>query len=71
MLCATHECADASRTRLNRQKTKHVLMSNVEFHLLCVEVDLDLGCHLVIGVVLGLTTQTQLPITEFFSLWIW
>ena len=36
-----------------------MLMSSVEFHVLCVEVCLDLGCHVVIGVVLGFTTQTQ------------
>ena len=29
-----------------------MLMSSVEFHVLCVEVGLDLGCHVVIGVVL-------------------
>ena len=39
--------------------TKHMLMSSVEFHVLCVEVGLDLGGHVVIGVVLGFTTQTQ------------
>ena len=31
--------------------TKRMLMSNVECHVLCVEVGLDLGCHVVIGVV--------------------
>ena len=36
-----------------------MLMSSVEFHVLCVEVGLDLGCHVVIGVLLGFTTQTQ------------
>ena len=36
-----------------------MLMSSVEFHVLCVEVGLDPGCHVVIGVVLGFTTQTQ------------
>ena len=29
-----------------------MLMSSVEFHVLCVEIGLDLGCHVVIGVVL-------------------
>ena len=50
MWCATHECADANRTRLDRQKAKHMLMSKVEFHVLCMGVGLDLGCHVVIGV---------------------
>ena len=36
-----------------------MLMSKVGFHVLCVEVGLDLGCHVVIGVVLGFTTQTR------------
>ena len=36
-----------------------MLMSSVEFHVLCMEVGLDLGCHVVIGVVLGFTTQTR------------
>ena len=40
---------------------KHMLMSSVEFHVRCVEVGLGLGCHVVIGVVLGFTTQTQYP----------
>ena len=39
--------------------TKHMLMSSVEYHVLCVEVGLDLDGHVVIGVVLGFTTQTQ------------
>ena len=43
-----------------------MLMSSVEFHVLCVEVGLDLGCHVVIGVVLGFTTQTQYQVQSFF-----
>ena len=27
------------------KKAKHMLMSSVEFHVLCMEVGLDLGCH--------------------------
>ena len=27
-----------------------MLMSGVEFHVLCVKVGLDLGCHVVIGI---------------------
>ena len=38
-----------------------MLMSSVEFHVVCMEVGLDLCCHVVIGVVLGVTTQTQYP----------
>ena len=38
-----------------------MLMSSVEFHVRCVEVGLGLGGHVVIGVVLGITTQTQYP----------
>ena len=45
-----------------------MLMSNVEFHVLCVEVGLDLGCHVVIGVVLGFTTQTQYQVQSSFLL---
>ena len=45
-----------------------MLMSSVEFHVLCVEVGLDLGCHVVIGVVLGFTTQTQYQIQSSFLL---
>ena len=35
-----------------------MLMSSVEFHVLCLEVGLDIGCHVVIGVVrlVGFTT---------------
>ena len=33
-----------------------MLMSDVDFHVFCVEVSLVLGCHVVIGVVLGFTT---------------
>ena len=58
MWCAIHECAEARRTRLN----------SVEFHVLCVEVGLDLGCHVVIGVVLGFTTQTQYQVQSSFLL---
>ena len=62
---STSQC----RTRLNRQKeTKHMLMSSVEFHVLCVEVGLDLGCHVVIGVVLGFSTQTQYQVQCSFLL---
>ena len=60
MWCATRECADGKQNKTKQTEgTKHMLMSNVEFHVLCVEVGLDLGCHVVIGVVLGFTTQTQ------------
>ena len=46
MWCATHECADAQAERdLTDKGAKHILMSNVEFHVLCVEVGLDLGCR--------------------------
>ena len=45
-----------------------MLMSSVEFHVLCVEVGLDLGCHVVIGVVLGFTTQTQYQVQNSFLL---
>ena len=45
-----------------------MLKSNVEFHVLCVEVGLDLGCHVVTGVVLGFTTQTQYQIQSSFLL---
>ena len=38
-----------------------MLMSSVEFHVLCVEVGVDLGGHVAIGVVLGFTTKTQYP----------
>ena len=47
---------------------KHMLMPSVEFHVLCVEVGLDLGCHVVIGVVLGFTTQTQYQVQISFLL---
>ena len=43
-----------------------MLMSSVEFHMLCVEVGLDLGCHVVIGVVLGFTTLTQYQVQSSF-----
>ena len=43
-----------------------MLMSSVEFHVLCVEVGLDLGCHVVIDVVLGFTTQTQYQVQSSF-----
>ena len=33
--------------------------SRVDVHVLCVEGALGLGGHVVIGVVLGFTTQTQ------------
>ena len=45
-----------------------MLMSNVEFHVLCVKVGLDLGCHVVIGVVLGFTAQTQYQVKSSFLL---
>ena len=45
-----------------------MLMSNVEFHVLCVEVGLDLGGHVVIAVVLGFTTQTQYQVQSSFLL---
>ena len=45
-----------------------MLMSSAEFHVLCVEVGLDLGCHVVIGVVLGFTTQTQYQVQSSFLL---
>ena len=45
-----------------------MFMSSVEFHVLCVEVGLDLGCHVVIGVVLGFTTQTQYQVQSSFLL---
>ena len=35
-------------------------MSSVEFHVLCVEVGLDLGCHVVIGVALGFTRRRNI-----------
>ena len=41
-------------------------MSSVKSHVLCVEVGLDLGCHVVIGVVLGFTTQTQYQVQSSF-----
>ena len=47
-----------------------MFMSNVEFHVLCVEVGLDLGCHVVIGVVLGLTTQGRNTKHRVLSFWI-
>ena len=59
MWCAI-KC-DENGKRQTDKGTKHMLMSSVEFHVLCVEVGLDLGCHVVIGVVLGFTTQTQYP----------
>ena len=37
------------------------LHSRVDVHVRCVEGALGLGCHVVIGVVLGFTTQTQYP----------
>ena len=43
-------------------------MSSVEFHVLCVEVGLDLDGHVVIGVVLGFTTQTQYQMQGSFLL---
>ena len=36
--------------------------SRVEVHVRCVESALGLGGHVVIGVVLGFTTQTQFPV---------
>ena len=45
-----------------------MLMSSVEFHVLCMEVGPDLGCHVVIGVVLGFTTQTQYQVQSSFLL---
>ena len=45
-----------------------MLMSSVEFHVLCMEVGLDLGCHVVIGVVLDFTAQTQYQIQSSFLL---
>ena len=42
-----------------------MLMSSVEFHVLCVEVGLDLGGHVVIGVV-SLHHTYAIPSTEFF-----
>ena len=65
----THECADARQNKTEQTKrTKHMLTSSVEFHVLCVEVGLALGCHVVIGVVLGFTTQTPYQVQSSFLL---
>ena len=48
----------------------HIHLSNVEFHVLCVDVTLDLGFHVVIGVG-RLTVQFHhayaILSTKFFS----
>ena len=46
--------------------TKRMLMSSVEFHVLCVEVGLDLGRHVIIGVVPRFHHADAIPSTEFF-----
>ena len=67
MRCATHVCWRKQNQTEQTKGTKHMLMSSVEFHVLCVEVGLDLGCHVVIGVVLVFfTTQTQYQVQNTF-----
>ena len=46
----------------------HVYHSRVEVHVRCVEGALGLGGHVVIGVVLGFTTQTQCQVQISFLL---
>ena len=45
-----------------------VYHSRVEVHVRCVEGALGLGGHVVIGVVLGFTTQTQYQVSSSFLL---
>ena len=44
------------------------LHSRVGVHVRCVGSALGLGGHVVIGVVLGVTTQDAIPSVEFFPL---
>ena len=61
-------CSIASYNVVSSICFSEALMSKVEFHVLCMGVGLDLGCHVVIGVVLGFTTQTQHQLQSSF-LW--
>ena len=54
--------------KTERTKILHTCWCQAEFHVLRMEVGLDLGCHVVIGVVLGFTTQTQYQIQSSFHL---
>ena len=61
MTCATPlshavQCVNHDDKNLTNKRTAH---SRVSVHVRCVEGVLGFGGHVVIGVVLGFTTQTQ------------
>ena len=58
-------CIMTTRTWLTNKRTAH---SRVSVHVRCVEGDLGLGGHVVIGVVLGFTAQTQYHVQISFLL---
>ena len=58
MWCANHDDKNLT-TGLCAHGITRTFTSRVNVHVRCVEGALGLGGHVVIGVVLGFTTQTQ------------